>query len=143
MDIQDVLNRCQENDDFSPIINNCPYANFIGIKCMRVGDEFIFHLPNKDSNLGNPTLPAIHGGVLAGFLEHSASMFLLIKMEQPRNPKIIDFSIDYVRAGYDKDTYCECKVARIGRRVANVQMNAWQTKKDEPVAIARAQFLLV
>ncbi|MCY1524341.1 hypothetical protein D9M68_592700 [compost metagenome] len=55
-------------------------------------------------------------------------------------PKIIDFSIDYLRAGHYRDTYVQCQVWRQGRRVANVAITAWQTTQTEPIATARAHF---
>ncbi|MGB1222023.1 MAG: PaaI family thioesterase, partial [Alcanivoracaceae bacterium] len=57
-------------------------------------------------------------------------------------PKTIDFTIDYLRAGHYRDTYAECRVTRLGRRVANVHISAWQVRREDPIAIARAHFLL-
>ncbi len=142
MNLIDAVTKSKETGDYSNLIDHCPYANFIGMQMVQYGEDYLFHLPQKQSNLGNPTLPALHGGVIAGFVEHSASIFLIIKMAQPKQPKIIDFSIDYLRAGHFKDTYCVCEIARIGRKIANVQMKAWQTTQDEPIVLARAQFLL-
>jgi len=90
--------------------------------------------------LNNPILPALHGGVIAGFMEHAAMLHLLMFMGIPHLPKIIDFSIDYLRAGHYRDTYVQCQVWRQGRRVANVAMTAWQTSQSEPIATARAHF---
>ena len=80
------------------------------------------------------------GGVIAGFMEHSAMLHLLMFMGIPHLPKIIDFSIDYLRAGLYRDTFVQCQVWRQGRRVANVAITAWQTKQAEPIATARAHF---
>src|SRR5690606_16371236 len=74
-------------------------------------------------------LPALHGGVIAGFMEHAAMLHLLMFMGIPHLPKIIDFSIDYLRAGHYRDTYAQCQVWRQGRRVANVAITAWQTSQ--------------
>ena len=61
MGLLEVIQQCRESNDFEPLINQVPYARLIGIKCFRAGDEVTFHLPPKESNIGNPTLPAIHG----------------------------------------------------------------------------------
>lgn len=108
----------------------------------RFGDEMVFKLPAKDDNIGNPILPAIHGGVLAGFMEMSAIVQLMVFMQAKKVPKIVDFSIDYLRAGLHQDTFAECKITRQGRRVANVSMNCWQTNRKQLIATARAHFLL-
>lgn len=142
MDLQKIVAECRQKNEYSALFDQIPYAKFLGIDCQLAGDEVIFRLQQRKTNIGNPTLPAIHGGVIAGFMEHSAIVHLLIFMEQPKFPKVIDFSIDYLRAGHFRDTYSECQVCRQGRRIANVSISAWQTRRSEPIATARAQMLL-
>jgi len=73
----------------------------------------------------------------------SAAMHLLMFLDTPTMPKIVDFSLDYLRAVKGgRDTFAECQVIRQGSRVANVIINAWQTRREEAVATARAHFLL-
>src|SRR3546814_11490501 len=75
-------------------------------------------------------------------MEHAAMLHLLMFMGAPHLPKIIDFSIDYLRAGHYRDTFAACQVWRQGRRVANVAITAWQTHQAEPIATARCHFKL-
>ena len=117
-----------------------PYARFLGIRAEVAGDEMTMILPFGQHIIGNPMLPAIHGGVIAGFMEHAAMLHLLMFMGAPHLPKIIDFSIDYLRAGHYRDTFAACQVWRQGRRVANVAITAWQTHQAEPIATARCHF---
>ena len=84
--------------------------------------------------------PTGYGGVIAGFMELAAALHLLIFTEAPGVPKIIDFSLDYLRAGQFRDTWAKCQVCRQGRRVANVAITAWQSTEGEPIATARAHF---
>ena len=142
MDLLSIVKECRNNQMYKPVFDQIPYAQFIGMDCKQFGEEYVFTLPANENNLGNPTLPAIHGGVLGGFLENSAIIHLLLKLDIPRLPKTIDFSIDYLRAGFHKETYAICEISRQGRRAANVSMYAWQTKKSEPIAVARAHFLM-
>lgn len=126
--------------NYAPLLALIPYAGFIGIECSRDGDDLLFRLPARQDNLGNPLLPAIHGGVIAGFMELSAALYLLIFSESAAIPKIIDFSIDYLRAGLYRDTYARCQLCRQGRRVTNVAISAWQADPQQPIAMARAHF---
>ncbi|MGE6568769.1 PaaI family thioesterase [Shewanella vesiculosa] len=142
LDVQDVVKRAIELNDYSYLLEKVPYSQFIGMSVARFGDEMVFKLPAKDDNIGNPILPAIHGGVLAGFMEMSAIVQLMVFMQAKKVPKIVDFSIDYLRAGLHQDTFAECKITRQGRRVANVSMNCWQTNRKQLIATARAHFLL-
>lgn len=137
-----VLRQSHEAGDYSPFIEKIPYARTLGIQILRLGDELTFYLPTKKDNIGNPVLPALHGGALAGFMELSAMLHLMVSMKSPTFPKIIDISVDYLRAGLPKDTYATCQVWRQGRRVGNVAITAWQTRSSEPVATARAHFKL-
>ncbi|MEX5683635.1 MULTISPECIES: PaaI family thioesterase [Pseudomonas] len=137
---KEQLQQAHEQGDYASLLHRVPYAKLIGIECSRVGDELLFRLPANKDNIGNPLLPAIHGGVIAGFMELSAALHLLVFTGSPGVPKIIDFSLDYLRAGQFRDTWARCQVCRQGRRVANVAITAWQSTESEPIATARAHF---
>ena len=138
--LQEQLQAAHERGDYGSLLQLIPYATLIGVECSRVGDDLLFRLPANKDNIGNPLLPASHGGVIAGFMELSAALHLLIATGSPGVPKIIDFSLDYLRAGQFRDTWARCQVCRQGRRVANVAITAWQSTEAEPIATARAHF---
>ncbi|MGB1950398.1 MAG: PaaI family thioesterase [Marinobacter sp.] len=138
----EILGYTRETGDFSRLLESVPYARFIGLECERFGDDLIFRLPKKEENLGNPILPAIHGGVIGGFMEMSAAIYLMMSQDSLRMPRIVDFSLDYLRAGLNRETYAECRLTRQGNRVANVMITAWQKSRSQPIATARAHFLL-
>lgn len=142
MTLQDVAQAAHQSADYRELIEQIPYARHLGLQCRRFGSDVIFILPKNDANLGNPILPAIHGGVIGGFVELSASLHLIMFNEAPRLPRIVDFSIDYLRAGLHRETYAECRVTRQGSRVANVMITAWQKSRQEPIALGRGHFLL-
>jgi acyl-coenzyme A thioesterase PaaI-like protein len=137
---KEQLQQTHEKGDYASLLHLIPYAKLIGVECSRVGDDLLFRLPANKDNIGNPLLPAIHGGVIAGFMELAAALHLLIFTGAPGVPKIIDFSLDYLRAGQFRDTWARCQVCRQGRRVANVAITAWQSTESEPIATARAHF---
>ena len=142
------------------LVQSIPYCQFLGVEFERRGDELTGVMAYRETNIGNPLLPALHGGATAAFLEITAVIGLrwatlwedmengtlsIDGLEQgklPRLPKTIDFTIDYLRAGLFRDTYAECSVTRLGRRIANVHISAWQKNRQEPITIARAHFLL-
>lgn len=137
-----------------------PYIQFLGITFDRRGDELTAILPFSDKLIGNPMLPAIHGGVTAAFLEVTAVITLswavlwddvesgaigLDALEAgnlPRLPKTIDFTVDYLRSGLPRDAYARARVTRSGRRYASVQTEAWQDNRTRPFAQAAAHFLM-
>lgn len=142
-DFDQLIKAAHVSGEYNPVLDAIPYAKLLGVEFQRFGSDVIFKLPDNPSNIGNPILPAVHGGVVGGFMELSAAMHLLMFLDTPRMPKIVDFSLDYLRAARGgKDTFAECQVIRQGSRVANVIINAWQTRREEAIATARAHFLL-
>ncbi len=124
------------------LIEALPYARLLGIEFVEDATELQFKMPTRQSNMGNPTLPALHGGAVGGFMEMSAALHLLMTMETLKVPRVVDFSIDYVRAGRMEDTFAQCDVVRQGKRLVNVAIKAWQGNPEAPIATARAHFLI-
>lgn len=141
------------------LVSGVPYIRFLGIEFDRRGDELTAVLPYDDKLIGNPLIPAIHGGVTAAFLEVSAIMelswtLLWEDMEAgridltgpgtvlPRLPKTIDFTVDYLRSGLPRDAYARARVNRSGRRYASVHVEAWQDNRAKLFAQATGHFLM-
>jgi len=140
-----LLNTIQDlkyRHDHEGLVELIPYAKSIGVETSMVGDNIVSTLRFKESNIGNPAIPALHGGVVAGFMENAALLHLVWSTELENIPKIIDFSIDYLRPGQAETTYSHCEIIRLGRRVALCNITAWQADSEKPIAIARGHFLL-
>lgn len=140
--LSELLQHEPSSDTLALWLQKIPYAVYLGIRAEITDQDILFVLPGDNKLIGNPTLPAIHGGVVGGFMEQSAALHLVAKMEDPVLPRIINFSLDYLRPARLRDTYARCLLTRQGRQVANVAITAWQDSSDTPVAIARAHFLL-
>lgn len=140
------------------LISGVPYIQFLGIQFDRRGDELTAVLPFDNKLIGNPMLPAIHGGVTAAFLEVTAIIELsfaylwedveagridLTDAEAlPRLPKTIDFTVDYLRTGLPRDAYARARVNRSGRRYASVHVEGWQDNRTRLFAQATGHFLM-
>ena len=142
MSLTDLLSQEPSSATLQRWQNKVPYAAYLGIQAEVHGNEILFILPENEKLIGNPTLPAIHGGVVGAFMEQAAAFHLIAKMEQPVLPKIIDFSLDYLRPARLRDTYAQCTLTRQGRFIANISITAWQEQSATPNAMARAHFLL-
>ena len=75
-------------------------------------------------------------------MENAALMQLLLKMDETRVPKSIDFAIDYLEPGQPEDLYADCRISRLGQRVAHVSISCWQRSPEQVIALARGHFLL-
>lgn len=144
----------------SKLVAAIPYIAWLGIVFERKGDELTATMPHAEKLIGNPMLPAIHGGATAAFLESTAAIQLSWTMlwdeiesgridagaitpeTLPRLPKTIDFTVDYLRPGLPRDAYARARVVRSGRRYASVQVEAWQDNRDRPFAAATGHFLV-
>lgn len=142
------------------LVSGVPYIQFMGISFDRRGDELTGVLSFDDKLIGNPILPAIHGGVTAAFLEVTAIISLSWSLlwdkfetgaldvetleagDLPRLPKTIDFTVDYLRSGLPRDAYARASITRSGRRYGSVQAEAWQDNRERPFAQATAHFLM-
>lgn len=123
-------------------LQRAPYIRFLGMRVELAGDEMTAILPFAQHLIGNPTLPALHGGVLGAFMELTAVAQLALVHPTLRIPKTIDINIEYLRSGRAQETYARAVVRKLGRRVANVQVEAWQDSRAKPVAGLTGHFLL-
>ncbi|MGR3453415.1 PaaI family thioesterase [Pseudooceanicola sp.] len=142
------------------LVAGVPYIRFLGIRFDRRGDELTGVLPFRDMLIGNPVLPALHGGVTSAFLEVTAIVGLSWSMlwprfesgeldaealaagALPRLPKTVDLTVDYLRSGLPRDAYARAEVSRSGRRYASVLVEAWQDNRGRPFAQAMGHFVM-
>lgn len=119
-----------------------PYARFLGVEADLHGDEMTAILRFSDRLIGNPMLPAIHGGVIGAFMEITAVVQLGVSHRRERHPKPIDINVQYLRSGKPVDTYARAQIRRAGRRIATVSVEAWQESRAAPIASLHGHFLL-
>lgn len=142
------------------LLESVPFIGFMGLQFDRRGDELTASMPYDERLIGNPLLPALHGGATAGFLEATAIVELAWQalwddLEQgrieaaalaagwmPQLPKTIDFTVDYLRSGLPRDVYARARVNRSGRRYASVHVEAWQDNRSRLMAQATGHFLM-
>ncbi len=142
------------------LVGGVPYIRHLGIAFDRRGDELTAILPYAERLIGNPMLPALHGGVTAAFLETTATITLawsrlwdeiesaridpddLDPSDMPRMPKTVDLTIDYLRSGLPRDAYARARIVRSGRRYASVHVEGWQDNRERPHAMATCHFVM-
>jgi uncharacterized protein (TIGR00369 family) len=132
----------EASDRIVAAVRDLPYAKFLGVEVIFNGDEMTAVLAFADHLIGNPVLPAIHGGVLGAFMEITAIAQLSVLQPNPRLPRTIDISMEYLRSGRPLTTYARAQVRKAGRRIANVHVEAWQEQRDAPIAFLRGHFLV-
>lgn len=141
----EILKQLREEgraEDMQALVDHIPYARFMGMCVDRKGNEITMVMPFQDMLIGNPVLPALHGGAIGTFLELTSLVQLMYNTQCERLPKTVDISIDYLRSGRPVETYGRAFVTRQGRRVANVRAEIWQEEINKPIAASHGHFLL-
>ncbi len=142
MNLLDTVRVAREARDPARLVESIPYAQWMGMAPEITTGEFLTRMRYRPENIGNPILPALHGGTIGALLEMAAILHLLWESESVTLPKIINITVDYLRSGRPIDTLAKATVTRQGRRVVNVDVSAWQDDRSKPVASAQVHFLV-
>lgn len=122
-----------------------PYAATLGLSYAVAGGELVVTMPFAEALVGQPFPPRLHGGTVAGLMEITATAALLValpKDEPLPGLKPVTVTVDYLRAGAPQDTYAAATINRMGRRIANLHVAAWQDDRAKPIAVAHMNILL-
>ena len=128
--------------DVAALMAAVPYCEFLGLKAALRGAEVVLEMPFDPKLVGNPIIPALHGGVIGSLLETAAIAQAIWTTRAVKIPKPVDFTVDYLRTGRAVTSYAKARLARQGRRVVNVHAEMWQEDEAKPVAALRGHFLL-
>ena len=126
-------------DDPAGPFANSPFARCLGI---RAGDDGTLVMPFSQKIIGNPILPAIHGGMTGAFLETTAIVGVTRELGVSALPKPIGLTINYLRSGRALDSYANVSIVKQGRRVVAFEARAWQDDPTKPIASAFGHFML-
>jgi uncharacterized protein (TIGR00369 family) len=125
-------------EDPSSLFAQSPFARCLGI---RIGDDGALVMPFSPKIIGNPILPAIHGGMTGAFLETTAIVGVTRELGVSP-PKPIGLTINYLRSGRALDSYANVSIVKQGRRVVAFEAQAWQDDPAKPIASAFGHFML-
>ncbi|NQX95647.1 MAG: PaaI family thioesterase [Erythrobacter sp.] len=120
------------------------YARSLGITLDRIENELPVLTVEFGGNVeGRPGV--FHGGATAGLLENAGYAALrTVLASEGRDPvlKPINITVQYLSAGKPKTTYALARITRLGRRNANLTVEAWQDNRDRPIAAAVMNILM-
>src|SRR6476661_5809304 len=143
-----MLNRAMEQralpvleapEDPAGTFAQSPFARCLGI---RIGEDGTLVMPFSPKIIGNPILPAIHGGMTGAFLETTAIVGVTRELGVSAPPKPIGLTINYLRSGRALDSYARVSIVKKGRRVVAFEAQAWQDDPAKPIASAFGHFML-
>jgi uncharacterized protein (TIGR00369 family) len=115
-----------------------PYAAMLGL----VREAGIIRMPFGFHLIGSPG--RLHGGAVAGLMEIAAGAAVREALGgDPAQMKPVNVTVDYLREGAPEDCLAQAIIMRMGRRIANVRVEAWQGDRDRLIAAARMNMLIL
>jgi uncharacterized protein (TIGR00369 family) len=128
--------------DPAVLLQAIPYCRHLGVTAAVTDGALLFTMPFSPHLVGNPALPALHGGVIGSLMETAAIAQVMFEIGGEHMPKTVDITVDYLRSGRAVTSYARARIARKGRRVVNVHAQMWQEDESKLVAALRGHFLL-
>lgn len=115
-----------------------PYAKALGITLDReeVGVP-VLRVDFVDAVQGRPG--ALHGGAISGLLETAGYALLrsvLEDAERQADMKPINLTVQFLASGKPRPTFAKARIVKLGRRTANLSVEAWQDDPARPIASA-------
>ena len=138
-----LVERARQTGDWNQLVQAIPYARFLGFSVEEQSGALVGRMRFAEHLVGNPSLPALHGGTLGALLESAAQFELLYRAGSVVLPKTVTLTIDYLRSGKPVDTFVRASIVKQGRRVSTVQAHAWQEDEAKPIATATVHLLVL
>lgn len=114
-----------------------PYARMLGLS---VADGIV-SMPYAPHLIGAPQ--RLHGGTVAGLLEIAANLEVRRALRgSGARLKPINVTVSYLRGGGPVESHAQAFIVRLGRRVANVRVEAWQADRQRLIAEAQLNILI-
>ena len=122
------------------------YARSLGIVISQTaeGHPPILSLPFRHDLEGRPG--AWHGGAIAGLLEtagYAALRGALAELGRSPMLKPVNVTVQYLSTGRTRESFARGRIVRLGRRNANLSIEAWQDDPLRPIASAVMNVLMV
>lgn len=109
-----------------------PFNQVLGLKIghIRRGDVSLI-MPFKPTLIGNPMVPALHGGTLSAMADAAGGAAVFSALPLGDSVSTIDLRIDYLRPAAPVDSWAEAKIVRLGGRVGVARISVWQEHAAE------------
>lgn len=125
----------EHSDRIRACASSAPIARWLGLGVEEIDGDLRFRLGFNEAHIGNPAIRALHGGVIATFLEFAMQAELAARTGKPVST--INLAIDYLSSSRPEDMTARVKILREGRRVAFLEAEGWQSDETRLVAVAR------
>ncbi|MES2503542.1 MAG: hotdog fold thioesterase [Myxococcota bacterium] len=111
-----------------------PFNNWMKLQMEALEPGFAkIRLPWSDSLIGDPTVPRIHGGILASLIDATGGAACMSKLGPEDSISTIDLQVNYIEPGSPGDFVCDAHVVRVGGRIGVARMEVYSLgSNNEP-----------
>ena len=131
-------------DNAALIESLTPYSRSLGIELTEWEDGTpVLRVKFEDAVEGRPE--HFHGGATGGLLEtagYAALRAELARIDRSATLKPINITVQYLSAGKSRTSYAKGRITKLGRRSANITVEAWQDDRSRPIATAVMNVLM-
>jgi uncharacterized protein (TIGR00369 family) len=115
--------KLEELDD---LLRIPPFHAYMGVTAAHASPgRCVLRVPPKEEFVGNPLVPAIHGGIISALIDLAggAALFVDLKMPTPT----VDMRVDFIRPAIaGRALSADARVKSLGRTVAFVDVDVHQ-----------------
>lgn len=119
------------------VLSASPIARWLDYSAAIEEGGLVHRLGFAERHIGNPAIRALHGGVIALFLEFAAQVEFCASLGRLEKARTVSISIDYMASSKAQDMTARVVIARAARRIAFLEATGWQGDETRPVAAAR------
>lgn len=105
------------------LIRHPPFHQWLGVHAVEVGAQrAVLRIPPNEDFVGNPFIPAVHGGIVAALIDLAGGAALFVALQFPT--PTIDMRVDYLRPAIaGKALTADARVKSLGKTVAFVDID--------------------
>lgn len=124
-----------------------PYARSLGITLAHqdaAATDLVLCVDFDQSVEGRPG--HLHGGAISGLLETTGYAQLthaLAHAGREGRLKPINLTVQFLTGGKRQTSYAAARITKLGRRTANLVVEAWQDDRSRPIASAVMNVMIV
>jgi len=113
-----------------------PFNKYLGMRFVEIAEGHVrVELPFRPEFIGNPEIPALHGGVISTTLDTAGGVAVWSQARPMDRVSTVDLRVDYLRPGRGEKLIVVAEVVRLGNRVGVAELRAFHPgASDRPVA---------
>jgi uncharacterized protein (TIGR00369 family) len=113
-----------------------PFNRLLGLRCLEINDGRVtVELPFRAELVGNPEIPALHGGAISSTLDTAGGLAVWSQARPNDRVSTIDLRVDFLRPGRAEPVVAVARVVRLGNRVGVAELRAHHPgAEDKPIA---------